>query len=76
MRYFNHSNINNVSLSGNVFECSNMWMKNWIIENSEKVQNFKAVHCEMKSGKHIKFARLKSADLMCDTTNNVWKILG
>ena len=38
-------------ISGNNFECNcnNFWMKNWIMDNRETIQDYKRVYCEMES---------------------------
>ena len=60
-------NILKLSLSGNRFKCScnNMWMKNWLIESREMIQDYSAVSCQLESGAHISFVQLTDADLTC-----------
>ena len=52
-------------ISGNRFECkcTNMWMKNWIKDNRESIQDYKEVYCEMESGHSVQFVQLKN--LIC-----------
>ena len=58
-------NLTKLMISGNRFQCkcSNMWMKNWIKDNREKIQDYKEVHCEMESGHSVPFVQLP--DLTC-----------
>ena len=54
-------------LSGNRFECTcnNIWMKKWLTDRREVVQDYKTVDCQMESGKHIRFIELTYDDLAC-----------
>ena len=54
-------------ISGNKFacKCNNMWMKNWIKDNTETIQDYNVVNCQMEFGKSIPFVKLSDADLIC-----------
>ena len=54
-------------ISGNRFECKckNMWMKNWIKDNTETIEDYNVVNCQMEFGKSIPFVKLSDADLTC-----------
>ena len=54
-------------ISGNRFECKckNMWMKYWIKDNTETIQDYNVVNCQMKFGKSIPFVKLSDANLTC-----------
>ena len=56
-----------LKLSGNRFKCTcnNVWMKKWLIDSREVVQDYKAVDCQMESGHNISFIELTDADLAC-----------
>ena len=66
-RNFKNVNILKLSLSGNRFQCTcnNMWMKNWLIESRNMIQEYNTVSCQLESGRHIPFAHLTDADLKC-----------
>ena len=69
-REFEKGNIRKLNLSENRFQCrcSNLWMKNWLIENREKIQDFNTVSCQLESGRHILFIQLTNDDLTCPST--------
>ena len=73
VRYFTDSNLTKLRLSGNKFECkcTDIWMKDWLFGNGENILDYDTVHCEMESGKQIKFMKLKYTDLKCETSNNL-----
>ena len=54
-------------ISGNRFECkcNNIWMKNWIKDNRESIQDYKEVYCQIESGCSVPFIQLSDADLTC-----------
>ena len=56
-----------LSLAGNRFQCNcnNMWMKNWLINSREYVQNYNTVHCQLESGRRMPYVQLTDADLTC-----------
>ena len=66
-RNFAKLNISNLSLSRNRFQCrcSNLWMKNWLIENREMIQDYNTVDCQLESGRHFPFVKLTDTDLTC-----------
>ena len=54
-------------LSGNRFDfqCNEMWMKAWLIDNREMIQDSNAVDCQMENGKRVPFLKLKDDNLTC-----------
>ena len=63
-------------ISGNRFECKckDMWMKNWIKDNTETIQDYNVVNCQMEFGKSIPFVKLHDADLTCASMFITFKI--
>ena len=63
-------------ISGNRFECKckNMWMKYWIKDNTETIQDYNVVNCQMELGKSIPFVKLSDADLTCASMFIIFKI--
>ena len=59
--------LKNLRISGNRFacKCNNMWMKNWIKDNTETIQDYNVVNCQMEFRKSIPFVKLSDADLTC-----------
>ena len=53
-------------ISGNKFECKckNMWMRNWIKDNIDIIQDYNVINCQMEVGS-IPFVKLSDADLTC-----------
>ena len=78
----NLTSLKTLKVSGNIFECSceNFWMKQWLLNETQVVENFESIKCKMKSGKRIPVVHMDKADMGCvDSMDNVfhlWKILG
>ena len=66
-RNFVKTNIKTFRLSENRFQCkcNNLWIKNWLIESREMIQDYKTISCQLESGTVIPFVQLTDADLTC-----------
>ena len=66
-----------LKIEGNPFQCScdNTWMKDWILNNSDTIENYKNIECEMRGGKHVPIIQMNEVDMGC-LPNGLWKIVG
>ena len=81
MNIRNITSLNNLSLSGNNFicNCDNIWMKDWILNKSQIIHNYKIVTCQLPSGTRSPVIQISKVDLGCIPTTGpfaLWKILG
>ena len=78
----NLTSLKTLKLSGNTFECSceNFWMKQWLLNETQVVDDFENIKCKMKSGKRIPVVHMDKTDMGCvdsmDNMFSLWKILG
>ena len=78
----NLTTLKTLKLSGNTFECSceNFWMKKWLLNETQVVDDFEKIKCKMKSGKKIAVVHMDKTDMGCvdsmDNALSLWKILG
>ena len=78
----NLTSLKTLQISGNKFECSckNLWMKEWLQNETGIVDDLKNVKCQMTSGKWIPVVHMDKADMGCvdssGDTFSVWNILG
>ena len=78
----NISSINEMWISGNPFkcECDNMWMKKWILNNSNVIKDYKTAYCQTGSGKKTDIIHMSEIDLGCVSKDKnefpTWQITG
>ena len=67
----NITSLDKLSLSGNNFTCNcdNIWMKDWVLNKSQIIQNYKNVTCQLPSGNRIPLIQMSKADLGCIPKN-------
>ena len=78
----NVSSVKAMWISGNPFkcECDNMWMKQWILNNSNAVKDYKKAYCRTASGKKTDIIHMSEIDLGCVPKEKhefpTWQITG
>ena len=76
----NITSLKSLNILGNKFKCTcdNMWMKDWILDNDNIVQNYKDIKCKMKGQKWFQIVQMNEVDMGCFPNGSfaVWKILG
>ena len=76
----NITSLEKLNIQENSFQCScdNTWMRNWILNKSEIIENYKEIKCQMKSGKWIPIVQMNEVDMGCLPNGSfaVWKIVG
>ena len=72
----NLTSIEKIDINGNQFkcQCDNNWMRNWILNNTDIVKNYKTVTCEMPSGKRIPVIEMSEEDMGCHYHFPLWTI--
>ena len=68
-----------LKLSENNFkcQCDNMWMKEWMLNNSDMITDYKTVQCQMSSDRQILVIKMNAEDLGCIPEDfKLWKISG
>ena len=68
-----------LKLAGNNFkcQCDNMWMKEWMLNNSDMITDYKTVQCQMSSDRQIPVIKMNAEDLGCIPEDfKLWKISG
>ena len=53
-------------------------MRNWILNNTETIENYQEIQCQMKGGKWIPIVQMNEVDMGClpDGSFAVWKTVG
>ena len=78
----NLTSIRTLKISGNKFKCSckSFWMKEWLLNDTQVVEDFENIKCETKSGKRIPIVHMDKADMGCVPTTaeplSMWQIAG
>ena len=78
----NLSSIKTLKISGNKFKCSceTFWMREWLLNETQVVEDFENVKCQMKSGKWIPVVHMDKADMGCFPITgeplSTWQIAG
>ena len=78
----NLTSLTTLKIHGNIFECSceNFWMKEWLLNETQIVDDYKNIKCQMKSEKWIPVVRMDKADMGCVHSSEdmfaLWKIIG
>ena len=75
----NISSLQTLKITGNKFKCScdNMWMKDWLLNETDLVEDYEKVLCQMTSGKWIPVVKMDKTDLGCvsnDLGFSIWMI--
>ena len=68
-----------LKLAGNKFKClcDNVWMKEWMLNNSDMITDYKTVQCQMSSDRPIPVIKMNAEDLGCIPEDfKLWKISG
>ena len=77
----NITSLNEIWISGNPYkcECDNMWMKTWILNNSNVIKDYKNAYCQNASGK-IDIIHMSEIDVGCVAKDKyefpTWQITG
>ena len=63
----NLTSLKTLKIHGNKFKCSckSFWMKEWLLNETHVVEDFKNIKCQMKSGKWIPVVHMDKADMGC-----------
>ena len=77
----NVTSLKKLRIQGNQFqcECDNIWMKDWILSNTDLVDNYKTIECEYAAGKVKPIIQVDRVTLGCisrEAPFSLWKILG
>ena len=77
----NLSSLQTLKISGNKFKCScdNIWMKDWFLNETDLIEDYENVLCQMTSGKWIPIVKMDKADMGCIPSQELfstWKIAG
>ena len=66
----NLTSIRTLEISGNKFKCSckSFWMKEWLLNETQVVQDYENIKCQMKSGKWIPIVHMDKTDMGCVPT--------
>ena len=78
----NLTSLKTLKIFGNKFKCSckSFWMKEWLLNETQVVQDYENIKCQMKSGKWIPIVHMDKTDMGCvdsnDDTFSIWNILG
>ena len=78
----NLTSIKTLKISGNKFKCSckSFWLKEWLLNGTQVVEDFKNIKCEMKSGKWIPIVYMDKTDMGCVPATSeplsAWQIAG
>ena len=75
----NISSLQTLTITGNKFKCScdNIWMKDWFLNETNLIDDYEKVLCQMTSGKWIPIVKMDKADLGCvssDAAFSLWII--
>ena len=78
----NLTSLKTLKLAGNIFKCSceNFWMKEWLLNETQVVDDYENIKCLVKSGNWISVVHMDKTDMGCVKPINdvvpLWKILG
>ena len=77
----NVTSLEKLVISNNDFQCScdEVWMKDWLLNNSKIVDSYGSIKCQMQSGRWIAIIQMNEVDLGCipnPGSFQVWKIIG
>ena len=77
----NVTSLRKLLIHGNQFqcECDNVWMKDWILRNTDLIDNYKTIECEYATGKVKPIIQVDKVMLGCipgEAPFSLWKILG
>ena len=78
----NLSSLQNFKIIDNKFKCScdNIWMKDWLLNETNLIDDYENTYCQMTSGKWIPIVKMDKADMGCNPYNEeafpIWNIAG
>ena len=78
----NFSSLQTLKITGNKFKCScgNIWMKDWFLNETDVIENYENVLCQMPSGKWIPIVKMDKINIGCVSIDgeafSTWKITG
>ena len=76
----NISSLAKLKIQKNMFQCScdNTWMRNWLLNNSKIIENYKEIKCQMNGAKWIPIIQMNEVNMECLPNGSfaVWKIAG
>ena len=78
----NLTSLKELKISGNKFKCSckALWMKQWLLNETQIVENFENIKCQMPSSKWIPVVHMDKADMGCVPASeemfSTWEIAG
>ena len=77
----NLSSLQTLKITGNKFECScdNIWMKDWFLNETDLIEDYENVLCQMTSEEWIPIIKMDKADMGCIPSAEIfstWKIAG
>ena len=77
----NISSLDEIMINGNEFICScdNIWMKDWILNHTDLVTDYRLVKCTMPDNRDIPVIQTNQVDLGCIPEEGpfaIWKIVG
>ena len=63
----NLSSLQTLKITGNKFKCScdNIWMKDWLLNETDLIEDYENVLCQMTSGKWIPIVKMDKVDMGC-----------
>ena len=72
----NLTSLEKININRNQFtcQCDNYWMRDWILNNTEIVNDYKVVTCEMPGGKWIPVIKMSEEDMGCHYHFPLWTI--
>ena len=77
----NVSSLQTLKITENKFKCScdNMWMKDWFLNETDLIEDYENILCQMTPGKWIPIVKMDKADMGCLLSEEIfstWKIAG
>ena len=77
----NLSSLHEIKIYGNelICNCDNLWIKNWVLNNTDLITDCKTVECVKPDNKPIPIIKINKADLGCIPEPEafaIWKITG
>ena len=77
----NLSFLHEVKIHGNelICNCDNLWMKDWFLNNTDLITDYKTIECIKPDNKPIPIIKINKEDLGCIPEPEafaVWKIIG
>ena len=72
----NLTSLEKIDISGNQFLClcENFWIRDWILNNTNVINNYKTIKCQMPSGKWIPVITMSEEEMGCHYHFPLWTI--